>query len=283
LPPQIKYDLITRVSKKLSKLTRAVKRRLVPRDARSSIRLWLVGPWEDREPLLVSDFDSSPVLVLAPHPDDEIIGPGGTLVRHRAAKAPVTIAILTDGRWGGYNPDQKLCDRRKEESRQAAKILGIDPPIFFDAPDGELGQTPDIAEKLIKLFREKSPRYVYLPALTDGHPDHWSTNELLHTILGKLPGAIVNSLIIRGYEVWTPALANCCVDITSAADLKRQAIDAFPSQTSEYDYASATLGLNRYRALRHLHGRGYAEAFMQMTPDDFRSLFSAASLKHAPK
>jgi len=271
------------VLRKISKITRATKRRLVPRDAHSSIRLWLVGPWEDRQPVLVSDFDSGPVLVLAPHPDDEVIGPGGTLLRHLAAGAAITVAILTDGRWGGYNPDGKLVDRRKDESRRAAQILGIPAPIFFDAPDGDLGHTPGVREKLINLMLEKSPRYVYLPALTDGHPDHWSTNCLLHTALAKLPAKTTRELTIRGYEVWTPVLANCCVDITSAADLKRQAIDAFPTQTADHDYAAAALGLNTYRALQHQRGRGYAEAFMQMTVDDFNRLFSAASLRHGHK
>ena len=63
-------------------------------------------------------------------------------------------------------------------------------------------------------------------------------------------------------------------------DLKCQAIEAFPSQTSSDDYAAAALGLNRYRSLQHLHGRGYAEAFNQMTADEFRYLFTAASLRH---
>jgi LmbE family N-acetylglucosaminyl deacetylase len=274
---------LKRVLGKLSKITRSAKRRLVPRDAHSSIRLWLLGPWEDRPPLLVSDFDSNPVLVLAPHPDDEVIGPGGTLLRHLAAGAPITVAILTDGRWGGYNPDGKLVDRRKDESRRAAQILGFPAPIFFDAPDGDLSHTPGILQKLIHLIQEKSPRYIYLPALTDGHPDHWSTNCLLHAALSKLPETITTNLILRGYEVWTPALANCCVDITSSADLKRQAIAVFPSQTTDHDYSAAALGLNTYRALQHQHGRGYAEAFMQMTPDDFNHLFTAASLRHAPE
>ena len=89
-------------------------------------------------------------------------------------------------------------------------------------------------------------------------------------------------MVIRGYEVWTPAPANRCVDITQTAEVKRQAIDVFASQTGADDYAAAALGLNRYRSLQHLHGRGYAEAFMQMTPAEFRELFKAASLRHKP-
>lgn len=265
---------------KLTKFTRALKRRLVPRDAHSSVRLWLVGPWEDHPPQLIADFDAQPVLVLAPHPDDEIIGPGGTLRRHILAGAPVTVAILTDGRWGGYNGDGKLIDRRKDESRAAAQILGLPPPIFFDAPDGELAETPQILEKIRQLFIEKTPKYIYLPALTDGHRDHWSTNCLLHAILSNLPPESAHRLLIRGYEIWTPTLANCCVDITTTAEVKRQAINAFPSQTSVYDYTAAALALNKYRSLHPLHGQGHAEAFTQMTAEEFLTLFTAASLRH---
>jgi LmbE family N-acetylglucosaminyl deacetylase len=270
------------VLSRLTKFAEAVTRRLIPRDAHSSLRLWLVGR-EDHPPELIADFDAQPVLVLAPHPDDEVIGPGGTIRRHVLAGAPVTVAILTDGRWGGYNADGKLVERRKDESRRAADIIGTPPPLFFDAPDANLGQTPELVARLVQLFADSNPKYVYLPALTDGHRDHWSANRLLNAILPKLPREASQRMVIRGYEIWTPALANRCVDITSTAQIKRQAIDAFPSQTSTEDYSAAALGLNQYRALQPLHGRGYAEAFMQMTAEEFVSLFKAASLRHGRK
>jgi LmbE family N-acetylglucosaminyl deacetylase len=256
-----------------------LKRRLIPRDAHSSTRLWLVGPWEDKPSELVSEFTRDPVLVLAPHPDDEIIGPGGTLRRHILAGAPVTIVILTDGKWGGYNPDGKLVEKRKDESRNAAKILGAPEPIFLNAPDGDLGNTPEAATKLERIIADTNPKYIYLPALTDGHPDHWSTNQHLYTLLPKLRG----DAVIRGYEVWTPALANICIDITEIAEIKKQAIEAFPTQTAQHDYTAAALGLNRYRSLQHLKGRGYAEAFTQMTAQEFDHLFRSASLRHLEK
>ncbi|HEX4054638.1 MAG TPA: PIG-L deacetylase family protein [Tepidisphaeraceae bacterium] len=267
-------------SRKRTKFRDVLFRRFIPRDAHSSLRLWLVGSWEDRTPQLISDFNTDPVLVLAPHPDDEVIGPGGTVRRHILAGAPVTVAILTDGRWGGYNADGTLVERRKQESRRAAEILGAPPPVFFDAPDCNLQETSELLARVGKLFTEKKPKYVYLPALSDGHPDHWSTNRLVNALFPTLPREMSRRIILRGYEVWTPALANRYVDITSMVDLKRQAIEAFPSQTSSDDYAAAALGLNRYRSLQHLHGRGYAEAFNQMTADEFRYLFTAASLRH---
>jgi N-acetylglucosamine malate deacetylase 1 len=264
------------VPSKISKFKRALQRRLIPRDAHSSLRQWLVGPWEDHTPELVAEFNSEPVLVLAPHPDDEIIGPGGTIRRHLDAAAQVTVVIPTDGRWGGFNGDGKLVEMRKEESRNAAKILGAPAPIFFDALDGQLGDAIEVRAKLAELLRRNKPKFIYLPAITDGHPDHWSTNGHLHASLSEVrPDAI-----IRGYEVWTPALANICVDITKAADTKRKAIEAFTSQIQTHDYTAASLGLNCYRSLQHLHGRGYAEAFTQLTPDQFARLFEAASLRH---
>ncbi len=152
------------------------------------MRMWLVGPWEDQPPQLISDFDAQPVLVLAPHPDDEVIGPGGTIRRHQLAARAITVAILTDGRWGGYNADGTLVQRRKDESRRAAEIIGTPPPLFFDAPDGNLEETPELLARIAPLFTERKPKYVYLPALTDGHPDHWSTNCVLQRAIGKIAG-----------------------------------------------------------------------------------------------
>jgi N-acetylglucosamine malate deacetylase 1 len=268
------------VSRKRSKFRDRLLRRLIPRDAHSSLRLWLVGGSEDQHPELITDFDAEPVMVLAPHPDDEVIGPGGTIRRHVQAGARVTVAVLTDGRWGGYDGDGTLVERRQAESRRAAEIIGTDAPIFFGVPDSNLDETPDLVARVGKLLADKNPRYIYLPALSDWHPDHWSTNRLMYAMLSQLPAAMTRRMVLRGYEVWTPALANRYVDITALVEIKRQAMEAFPSQTAAEDYPAAILGLNRYRSLHHLHGRGYAEAFQEVTVEEFRHLFAAASLRH---
>jgi N-acetylglucosamine malate deacetylase 1 len=264
-------------------IVKSCLRRVVPRRAQSSLRLWLSTDWQDREPRLVKQFTADPVLVLAPHPDDEVIGPGGTVRLHVLASAPVYVVIMTDGRFGGYDPDGTLCKRRKEESVNAAKLMGTREPIFLDAPDTALTETKKILDDLAKVFVQYRPKFVYLPALTDNHPDHWATNRVLYALLHRLPLELTGPLIIRGYEVWSPVLANLMVDISETADLKRQAINAFPSQTSIDDYASATLALNQYRSLRNLHGRGHAEAFMELNANEFKKLFEAASLRHEPR
>jgi N-acetylglucosamine malate deacetylase 1 len=234
------------------------------------------GPWPwlnpaDSEPRAIDEFTSGSVLVLAPHPDDEAIGPGGTVRRHVLAGAQVQAIILTDGKWGGYDPDGSLVERRKQESRRAAEILGTRPPLFLDQPDGSLAENQQLMEQLAETFARFAPKYVYLPALTDEHHDHWATNCIFHSLLSKMDRA--GELVIRGYEVWTPLPANRLVDISDVAELKRQAIGAFASQVSTYDYVGAVLGLNHYRALKKLRGHGFAEAFVEMSAADFYHYF----------
>ena len=62
--------------------------------------------------------------------------------------------------------------------------------------------------------------------------------------------------------------------------MKRRAIELFASQTRIDDYARTTLGLNQYRSAPLLHGRGFAEAFLETTAAEYRRLFQAVRLRH---
>jgi hypothetical protein len=67
-------------------------------------------------------------------------------------------------------------------------------------------------------------------------------------------------------------------EITEFAQTKRQAIEVFVSQTRLIDYAWTILGLNQYRSMVHLKGRGYAEAFFETTVEEYRWFFDRVSL-----
>jgi LmbE family N-acetylglucosaminyl deacetylase len=236
---------------------------------------------EQDNAIVISEFTNESVLVLAPHSDDEVIGPGGTIRRHVLAGATVAVVVFTDGRWGGYDQDGSLVQRRKAESRAAAKIVGTQEPIFLDILDGSLDDDPAVVGKVREIIERMQPRFIYLPALTDEHPDHWAANRILLAALKSLDETMVRGITIRGYEIWSPLFANCYVEITSVIDLKTEAIAAFASQTSGIDYATAILSLNRYRALASLKGQGYAEAFMKMSFAEFERLCIAANPKQA--
>jgi N-acetylglucosamine malate deacetylase 1 len=258
-------------------------RRVVPKRARNSLRLWLMLEMPDRGPRLIEGFGGGPVVVLAPHMDDEIIGPGGTVMRHLAANCAVTFVFMTDGAAGDpravdVSSKQAYSETRKNESRRAGEIVGVTDLVFLDGPDGALGDTPEMIAGLEKILRDRKPAFIYAPAVTDDHRDHWGTNRILRKVLDRLPVEATRDLVIRGYEVWAPLPANRMVDIGDFAEKKRLAIDAFVSQTKHVDYSRAILGLNQYRSMRQFFGRGYAEAFLESSCDEYREMFDRISL-----
>jgi LmbE family N-acetylglucosaminyl deacetylase len=284
------------MKKLLKRMAVAGWRAVVPKEARNSLRLWLMLEMPDRAPRLINRFDDPSVVVLAPHMDDEIIGPGGSVALHVRAESLVTFVFMTDGAAGDPEilfsklPNDELKRRKRElsqtrkmESQQAAKLLGVTDLRFLDGPDGALRARPAMVHALCEILEQRRPGLIYAPALTDNHRDHWATNRILRAALDRLPTRDTSTLLIRGYEVWTALPANCMADISSVGDLKRQAIDVFASQTRFVDYSRAIVGLNQYRSMMHLLGKGMAEAFLQSTCDEYCELFDRIELKRAKR
>jgi len=276
--------------KLLKQLVRRSWRLVVPKRTRNSLRLWLMLEMPDLAPTLIGDFAQGPVVVLAPHMDDEIIGPGGVVALHVRAGSAVTFVFMTDGKAGDHSappprpsPEQ-VGQIRRAESEAAAQIVGVKDLVFLDGPDGKLNETPVMVDALANLLRQRGPKIVYAPALTDRHIDHWATNRILRLALDRLGPGQLDRTIIRGYEIWAPLPANRMADITSVADLKKNAIAAFASQTRYVDYSWTATGLNQYRSMVHMHGRGYAEGFLETNVAEFKELFERISLgKAAPQ
>jgi LmbE family N-acetylglucosaminyl deacetylase len=242
-------------------------------------KLWLdQEPW----PELVELPPGREILVLAPHCDDEAIGPGGTLAKHARAGHRITVAFMTDGRRG--DPDinalepaaerarqqDLLMATRKAEAREAAQILGSGAVHFLDAPDEHLAPTPDMVAKLRHILMEVRPDLVYVPFITDRMPDHTATNTVLMAAAGN-----DSDFQVCGYEVWNPLYANTMVDIGTTFEKKCEAIRVYESQLRFNDYVACVGGLNAYRAMAHLKGASYAEAFYLAPLKEYRHLFEA--------
>ena len=84
------------------------------------------------------------VLVIAAHPDDEVLGCAGTIVRHTSVGDEVHIALLTDGVSSRGEEQGREAEilRRRASASEAAKILGANPPYFLDFPDQRLDSVP---------------------------------------------------------------------------------------------------------------------------------------------
>ena len=275
----------------LDRLLRAAYRRLHP-TARNNLRTWLALEQRDCEPPSIANYAVRSVLVLAPHSDDEVIGCGGTMARHVQSGAQVHVAFLTDGRWGDgalFSPQLSATERhtrqlalvatRKDEARAAAAVLGVQHLHFLDLPDGALQVNAHAVQLLTDVLHSSQPSVVYLPFVFDLHQDHWQTNRLFAAAAARLPASLAKPLLVRGYEVWSPLVANCFSDITSVMSLKRSALSQFASQLRDQNYLRIVEGLNAYRSNGALHGMGYAEAFHEAPLAAYQRLVQAAELK----
>jgi len=219
-------------------------------------------------PKVIDVPEGSNILVLSPHPDDDVFGCGGTLYKHHLAGAGVTSVYMTDGRKGDPAfSEEEMTKKRQTEAKKAARILGLD-TVFLNYRDQELKLNNATLKDIKNILRDIEPDLVYLPFFLDNHPDHFETN----TILLEACKEVRCDFGIFAYEIWTPIVPNRVVDVTPVIDTKKKAMDAHKTQLRINDYAQAILGLNMYRA-NFSQIRGYAEAFWYSIPSVYRSLF----------
>ena len=201
------------------------------------------------------------VTVLAPHPDDEAIGCGGTLCLHRARGDPVHVVFLTSGE--AALPDraaEAVWAIREAEAHQAAKVLDVGRVDFLRLPDMGLADHIALAAARLRTVLQAYPAdLIYLPHPGESHPDHEAVLPILRAALAEAVPPSTPEL--RGYEVWSPmAQYGWVEDISEVMGQKLRAIRCYRSQLDMIRYDRAVRGLNRFRGILNAASR-YAEAF----------------------
>lgn len=210
------------------------------------------------------------VLVLAPHPDDETVGLGGTLALHSRAGDSVHVIFVTTGIHGdpdsAHAPEDYVATRQTE-ARNAAEVLGISETVFWDFPDSCVVTSQDlehVGSRLKQEYERIRPDVVYAPHTQETHSDHHFIGLAAldaHREVGR-------GVPLLGYEVWSPIAPTLLVDVTSVYEAKRRAIACYASQLKHSDILGATEGMNRYRAVMlpevGSEGTYRAEAFLEM-------------------
>lgn len=221
-------------------------------------------------PRLIERPPGSRVLVLSPHPDDDAIGAGGTLVKLKGAGARVTSLVLTDGGEGVPDrPRAEVVETRRREEEAAARRLGIDRVIFWTEPDGGLQATPANAERLRGVLDEIRPDAVFLPSFLDAHPDHAAVTPLLARAVGEATASFTCVL----YESWTPVVPNVIVDVSAEMETKLAAVREHRSQVARVAYDDLAQALNRWRSGAYSHQVVYAEAFYVDAASEYLALW----------
>lgn len=274
---------------KTDSLIKFFLRRFLPNPALSRIKIQFELLRQAKEPRVVKAPEAMRVTVLSPHPDDEVIGCGGTLAISAKTGSQVSVVFLADGS-KGYDPSEfktegrrdrlkreaDLVKRRKQEAVSAGEIIEVKERVFLDFQDYTIDGEKDKVERLANVLRRSKPQIVFLPFLIDPHPDHWMTNVLFIRAADR--ASLGGHLHCWGYEVWSPFQCNTVVDITDVIGIKNKALSQYKSQLVDMDFLRVVSGLNTYRSLLCRQGKGFAEGFFVAELDVYRGIYEAALL-----
>ena len=103
------------------------------------------------------------VLVIAAHPDDEVLGMGGTIAAHTGRGDAVRVVVVTDGSSTQYPGDAEIRSRKEDEARRAAAELGVEDYVHLDLPDMRLDTLPHVEVNRVveEHVRDFAPEVVY--------------------------------------------------------------------------------------------------------------------------
>ncbi|EYT64919.1 GlcNAc-PI de-N-acetylase [Dietzia sp. UCD-THP] len=162
---------------------------------------WLAGRVPD--PVFPIPGRCRRLVVVAPHPDDEILGVGVTASRFAAAGVDVTVVAVTDG--DASHPDSptlsphRLAELRVEESRTACSLLGLPGPVRLGLPDGKVREHLDhLTGAVTGIVDDGGPGTLVLATWRgDGHPDHEAVGQAAADACAATGAGLVE------YPVWT--------------------------------------------------------------------------------
>ena len=180
------------------------------------------------------DWAGQAVLLVAPHPDDEAFGCGGTA--HLLAKAGAHVHVVVAGAGDGGVGGGASAAEREAASHKACELLGVQPPVFLRLVSQALRDDPEAAGRaLAAALGGEQPALVLVPSPFERHRTHQAT--LVAALCAGLGGAAW-----WGYGVWDalPALdAVAEIDVTEARSAKTLAMSAYVSQNRNRSLAAA--------------------------------------------
>jgi LmbE family N-acetylglucosaminyl deacetylase len=198
------------------------------------------------------------LMVLAPHPDDEVIGCGGLLLLHKG-QSEIHVVNVYNGDGGGAIDEgpwrdereykDSLIEVRSREFESATGAIGATTITRFGVSD--CNGSPGLAEEraLRDLLLKVQPQVVLLPWFLDRQPQHQETNRLFARAASNC------ACLVLGYEIWSLMPPNAFIDISDVLDQKLTLVQGYVSQLRTVDYVSYVASLARVRGFHHSAGK----------------------------
>ena len=203
------------------------------------------------------------ILVIAPHPDDEVLGMGGT-IKKLSPKNNITLLIMTDGASAQYS-DKKMIKVRKESCKKSSKILGISEIKFLNFKDMKLDSVPqlEINQEIEKIIKKIQPKIVFTSPKNDLNRDHDVTFN--STLVATRPSSSgvkkVFSYELPGYTK-DPFSPNHYEDITKQFGHKIKAFKMYKSEIMKFPHPRSIESIENLAVYRGIQaGIAKAESF----------------------
>ena len=203
------------------------------------------------------------ILVIAPLPDDEVLGMGGT-IKKLSPKNNITLLIMTDGASAQYS-DKKMIKVRKESCKKSSKILGISEIKFLNFKDMKLDSVPqlEINQEIEKIIKKIQPKIVFTSPKNDLNRDHGVTFN--STLVATRPSSSgvkkVFSYELPGYTK-KPFSPNHYEDITKQFVHKIKAFKMYKSEIMKFPHPRSIESIENLAVYRGIQaGIAKAESF----------------------
>lgn len=220
------------------------------------------------------------VLIIAAHPDDEILGAGATMAKHSAAGDDVHVIIVAEGATSRYSSSKSRSSRAVVEvnelracAQAAAKVLGTREPRFLEFPDNKLDSIPllDVVHKIEAVIKEVLPNIVYTHHGSDLNIDHQVVHRAVLTATRPMPGTSVQAIYtfetVSSTEWFSPQqqfpfMPNRFVNVTNFFDKKLLALSQYEREMRPYPHARSVEAVEALARVRGAaNGMEMVEAF----------------------
>ncbi|HLI38411.1 MAG TPA: PIG-L deacetylase family protein [Streptosporangiaceae bacterium] len=197
------------------------------------------------------------VAVIAAHPDDELLGAGGTIARHIQAGDQAHAIVVADGAGSRY-PDELIATLEKQ-ARRAAEVIGFSSVRFLALPDQRLDSLPliELTQELEAALDQISPSVVYTHFPGDVNADHGVVARAAWTAcrpygrpgLRRFAAFETPSSTEWGWPLPGTALQpNLFVDVTGTLDVKIAAMECYETELREYPHPRSSRALRERAA-----------------------------------
>jgi LmbE family N-acetylglucosaminyl deacetylase len=213
------------------------------------------------------------ILVISPHPDDETLGCGGTILKHKDMGDKIYWLIITNvdvkNGW-----DKNAVKKRQEEIETVAEMYDFEKTFKLDYPTAKLDTIPiqEIIKSISKVILEVKPEIIYLPNRSDVHTDHQITFKAAYSCTKNFRYPFIKKILM--YETlseteFAPALPegtfvpNVFVDITKYFEKKLEIFKIYKSELMKKPLPRSLEVVEAFDKCRGSQiGKKYAEAFI---------------------